>query len=395
MPDKNQFVPTKHTLAFLLLSSMLVLMGGAAVAPALPLISEAFPDTSEATISMIITLPSLVIAFVGFFIGGLADKYGNVKVLVVSLFLFFAAGVSGFFLSSIPDILVGRAVLGFALAGIMTTTTSLIILYYSGTQRTKILGMQSAAMGMGILVLETSGGALANINWRMPFLIYSLGLVFLVGVFFTMKEPSRQGSATGEARGPRKINRPVIVACCIGIFMIELITFLLPTKIPYLVSEMAPGSSTLTGILLGVMGLVSAISGFFYWRIVGGFHQMNGIAIAFAIIGVGFVLVGISDSMVLLVPAMVISGFGMGVAMPVFANWLAGAVPLATLGKVMGVYSMCLYTGQFLSSLAAVPLYVITGSYGGLFVVMGVVSVVLGAAYLSVHRLRPAPSGTS
>ncbi|WP_019176380.1 MFS transporter [Methanomassiliicoccus luminyensis] len=393
--DKEPFVPTKLTLVFILLSSMLVLMGGAAVAPALPLISEAFPGTSEATVSLIITLPSLVIAFVGFFIGSLADRFGNVKVLLASLFLFSAAGVSGFFLDSMTSILVGRAFLGLALAGIMTTTTSLIILYYHGTQRTKVLGMQSAAMGLGVLALETSGGALAGINWRMPFLIYSLGMVFLVGVVFTMKEPSRQGTAPGGSHGPQKLNGPIVLACCAGIFLIELITFLLPTKIPYLVSEMAPGSSALAGILLGAMGLISAVSGFFYWRIIGRFHQMAGIAIAFTIIGGGLVLVGTSDNMALLVVAMVICGFGMGLAMPTFANWIASAVPLSTLGKVMGVYSMCLYMGQFLSSLAAVPLYGITGSYSGLFAVMGIVSVVLAVIYLSAYRLRWAPSGTS
>lgn len=95
------------------------------------------------------------------------------------------------------------------------------------------------------------------------------------------------------------------------------------------------------------------------------------------------------------VPAMVITGFGMGVAMPTFANWLAGAIPFSVLGKVMGVYSMCIYIGQFLSSLAAVPIHGLMGSYGGMFLLMGLLSVALAAAYLSVHLLRRAPSGTS
>lgn len=393
--DKKPFVPTKLTLAFILMSSMLVLMGGAAVAPALPLISEAFPESSEATISLIITLPSLVIAFVGFFIGGLADKFGKVKVLVVSLFVFFAAGVSGFFLSSIPDILVGRAVLGFALAGIMTTTTSLIILYYHGTQRAKVLGMQAAAMGLGILFLETSGGLLAGISWRMPFLIYSIGLVFLVGIALTAREPSRQGPAHGEHMGPAKLDIPVVVACCLGISLIQLATFLIPAKLPYLVSEMSSGSAVLSGVVLGVLGLVSALSGLYSWRILGRFHQMTGVAISFSLTGVGLVAIGLAGSILAVVLATVITGFGMGLAMPLFANWLAGATPFPVLGRVMGVYSMCIYLGQFLSSLLAVPVIEVMGSYGGMYVLMGLFSVALGVIYLVAHLSRRSPSGIS
>jgi len=75
---------------------MMILMGGAAVAPALPLISQAFPDASETLISLIITLPALAIALTGFFIGALSDKFGKVPVLVASIAVFTIAGSSGF-----------------------------------------------------------------------------------------------------------------------------------------------------------------------------------------------------------------------------------------------------------------------------------------------------------
>ena len=57
----SNFRPTKLTLLTILLCSMLMLMGGAAVAPALPMINEVFPD-SDFLVSLIITLPSSAIA---------------------------------------------------------------------------------------------------------------------------------------------------------------------------------------------------------------------------------------------------------------------------------------------------------------------------------------------
>ncbi|MDD4133359.1 MAG: MFS transporter, partial [Methanocorpusculum sp.] len=110
--QNKTFHPTRWTLVFLLLSSMMILMGGAAVAPALPAISAAFPDASEAAISLIITLPALAIVFSGFFIGAAVDKFGKVRILAISLAVFTFAGVSGFFLTSLPAILVGRIILG-------------------------------------------------------------------------------------------------------------------------------------------------------------------------------------------------------------------------------------------------------------------------------------------
>lgn len=77
--SKDDFKPTKLSMITILLASMLMLMGGAAVAPALPSISVAFPDASESLISLIITFPSLAIAIVGLAIGHYLIKWEKSK----------------------------------------------------------------------------------------------------------------------------------------------------------------------------------------------------------------------------------------------------------------------------------------------------------------------------
>jgi len=378
--------PSRMSLAFILLSCTLILMGGAAVAPALPLISEAFPNDSEATISLIITLPSLVIAFVGFFIGGLADRFGTVRVLVLSLLVFTVAGVSGYFLSSLTTILIGRAILGFSLAGIMTTTTTIIILNYSGQARAKVMGMQSAAMGLGIMFLEMSGGALAGYGWRTPFLIYVLGVIFMFGVLAFVKEPSREESHDSLVQGPPKLIPYIVIACCVGVLILELTTFLIPTKIPYLVEETGSGAM-MSGLVLGVFGLVSAVTGLFHHRAVSGMHPLTAVAISFLLIGVGIALLGFGEGIEWIIGCMFLAGIGGGMIMPILGNWISLAVPLKLLGRVMGIYGMCIYIGQFMSSIVAVPvLDYAGGSYGGMFAIMGGVTVILAVVF-GVMRL--------
>jgi len=49
-------------------------------------------------------------------------------------------------------------------------------------------------MNLGILILETGGGNLAEISWCEPFLIYLVAFVIIIGVIFAVKE---MGSNTG------------------------------------------------------------------------------------------------------------------------------------------------------------------------------------------------------
>ncbi len=233
---KNTFVPTKWTLVFLLLAAMLTLMGGAAVAPALPLISEVFSDAPEFLISMIITLPSLAVACTGYVIGVACDKFGRRPVLLFSLVVFAVAGSAGFYLDSLWAILVSRIILGVGIAGLTTATTALITEYYTGASRVKVLGYQSAAMGFGILLLETCGGTLAEISWREPFLIYLVAFVIIIGVLFAVKEPGSEPRRSLRDNSV-KLNMKALLPIYLSIFIGMVISFLMPTKLPYLIAQ--------------------------------------------------------------------------------------------------------------------------------------------------------------
>ncbi|MDD2470979.1 MAG: MFS transporter [Methanocorpusculum sp.] len=380
--QNKTFHPTRWTLVFLLLSSMMILMGGAAVAPALPAISAAFPDASEALISLIITLPALAIVFSGFFIGAAVDKFGKVRILAISLAVFTFAGVSGFFLTSLPAILVGRIILGIGISGIVNTTTTLITDYYQGPSRVKVLGYQAAAMGIGVVILDTSGGFLAGISWRMAFLIYLLGLFILIGTLVTMKEPVRE--KVNMTRDAPKNKTPVgsIVLIYITLFLGMMLFFLMPTKFPYLIAEYVENSSALSGILLGILGIFSALIGTLYWRIAGRIHRMVNISLSFILLGAGYVLFGLSESMMIIVISVIIIGIGNGLLMPTVLSWLGVITPREIMGKVMGGYGVSLNLGQFLASIVAIPVIMISVGYGQMFFIFGVIAIILGVFYL-------------
>lgn len=177
--SQAQFGPAKGAVITLVLVSMLNVMGGAAIAPALPGISQTFPESSETIVSLVITLPSLAVAISGFFVGALADWLGKARTLHISLIVFAITGLLGLVLPNLETLLVGRFIMGIAIAGIATTTGALISEYFDDDMRAKVFGWQSAASGASVLVLETSGGFLSLLGWRAPFLVYLVGVFLL------------------------------------------------------------------------------------------------------------------------------------------------------------------------------------------------------------------------
>lgn len=382
----DSFRPTKLTLLAIMLCSMLMLMGGAAVAPALPLINEVFPD-SEFLVSLIITLPSLAIAVLGFAIGALADRFGKVRVLTLSLLVFVVAGVAGFFLDDLMAILVARFILGIGVGGVSATVTALIAEYYAGMDRAKVMSYQSAAMGVGVLILEYTGGSLAEMSWREPFLVYLIGVPILLLCILSMREPVRQVSSEAQVRHG-SANKGTIILCYVTIFMLMLMAFLVPTKFPYFLEGIGV-SSSVTGLFLGVHGVSNAVVSLMYRRFVQVISPFNLMGAGFIVMGVGLCLLMLSPTVVMAVVVMVLTGMAIGMIVPAVANTLASQATASTSGKIMGGYTTCLNLGQFSISLVSVPLFVLAGStYPNLFMVMGVVALIAGLAFLIGTRLH-------
>ena len=392
MQVAKQFKPTKPTLLTIMLCSMLMLMGGAAVAPALPLIEQVFPG-QDTLVSMIITIPSLAVALVGFAMGALADRLGKVKVLATSLVVFTAAGAVGFLMEGGSDtqlyiLLAFRFIVGIGIAGISSAVTALIAEYYTGMDRIRALSYQSAAMGVGVLILEYTGGLLAEFSWREPFLVYLIGVPILLMVLLTMKEPRREAIDPAERTVPeRKANKRLLTICYITIFVAMTMAFLLPTKMPtYLQTELAV-STSVTGLFLGVHGVTNACFSLMYRRFVQRLAPFTIIAIGFLLLAVALLTLEVSESIASSVVMMIVAGAGLGMVCPAVSNTLAGETTATTSGKIMGGYSTCLNLGQFSISLISVPLFAAVGSsYPVMFGVMAAVAIVACLAFVVMSR---------
>ena len=174
--------------------STLTVMAGAIIAPALPAMHAAFSDLPnvDLLVSLVLTIPGLFIVLGAPAAGFIVDSYGRKRLLGVSTFLFALTGSAGYFFDAMIAILIGRALLDIAVAGIMVSVTTLVADYYQGETRARFLGRQAVFMNFGGEVFTATGGFLADVTWQTPFPIYLIAFVILPFAVIALIEPKRE-----------------------------------------------------------------------------------------------------------------------------------------------------------------------------------------------------------
>ena len=401
MTQRKPFTPGKGALVALVLVAMLNCMGGAAVAPALPVISQAFPDTSESIISLIITLPPLAIAVSGLFVGTLADKFGKARTLIVSLVVFTLAGLSGFVLPSIELVLVGRFIMGVGLAGVTTASSALVSEYYDAHKRVKVYSLQNAATGIAVLTMETSGGFLALYGWHAPFLVYSIGIVLLIlAALFIREAPCHTANAAQESHpakesadrdlepesgsSRRKSVRYVMTICLIVAFLSQALSYLVPSKMPYLVLGFG-ANTAVSGIFLGVFGVSNIAGALLCTPLHNRFRRATIITTSFLMLAAGCFLMGLAPGIAFVLAGALLVGVGVGILLPLLMNWIAQVSTPQNSGKHMGAYATVFNLGQFFCTLFSGTVLALCGTHQSVFITAGVIGLLCAIAVVAAR----------
>lgn len=386
--SRKPFKPSTGTLVTLVVVAMFNVMGGAAVSPALPAMGEAFPQASETAISLVITLPPLAVAISGLFMGALADRVGKARTLVLSLAVFTVCGLSGLFLPTLESLLVGRFIMGVAIAGIAAASAALAAEYYDEEKRAKVYGWQSAASGVSVLVLETGGGFLALMGWRAPFWVYLAGLAGLVLALLFVREPDRSLARQMSGKGMGQVTRVAGVALVVSLvvaFASQTISYLVPSKMPYLVTAFGE-SSAVTGLFLGGFGLANIAGSLASAPLQARAPRSALTAGCFVSLALGCVFMAVAPGLWAVLVGAVLIGIGVGCVTPVLMNWVASTSTPENSGKRMGALATACNLGQFSCTLLSGCVLALGGGHPTVFAVAAVIALAGAVAAALAHR---------
>ena len=384
MDEKNQAL-RKLTL---LIGSTLTVMAGAVIAPALPQISREFADVPgiELLSRLVLTLPALFMGILAPLAGYLTDRAGRKKVLLFSLVLYAVAGTTGLYFNDFWWILAGRALLGIAVGGLITAIITLIGDYFDGEDRSRFMGLQAAYAGMGGLIFISLGGVLADINWRMPFLLYVVSLIVwfmaLVSVYEPehIKEIKKENGDDSDKKRNDKI--PSIIFLVYGItFFSALVFYMIPVQMPFMLSEMEGITNTKIGFAIAFVNVASVTTSVNYGRIRRKISFPAIMAVVYFLVFVGFMIISQSDSYIMMIVGVIFSGLGFGLMLPNINLWLISLAPAHMRGRLVGYLNMALFLGMFGSPIAIQPLVVLTDLYFTFFIV-GLVLFIVAVVFL-------------
>lgn len=367
-------------LTFTILSiSLLTVMAGAAMAPALGVIRSHFADKSSLMVQLIVSLPALTIITTNLFFPLLCRLMRTRTIAVTGLIMYVLFGSGVFFVDGIWTVLVLRALLGVSVGMIMPLSTGLLSYYFPPEQQPRLMGLAAFMSQAGGVIATLLSGLLANISWNCAFLVYLLGLPALVLVAVVL--PNTQLGTKKEGRPLASIMR--FAPSVIGMYLQMLLFFIFPTNfaITARANEALTGND-ITFIMVG-LDIIAAIVGVVFGWIMRNMGRIVKYMAPMTFL-IGYLLFAMGNETVLLLLGSFFVGLANGIGMP-YLNTIAsikGSKDAAI--TVMPLISAAMYLGQFTSPLIVNPISEAIGGTNAPYTVGVVISVIfLIQAYLS------------
>ncbi|NBC96143.1 MAG: MFS transporter [Deinococcus-Thermus bacterium] len=373
--------------AILLLASSLTVMSGATISPTLPSLQAHFADVAnvDVWVRLILTAPALLIALASPLAGAIIDRFGRRRMILAATLLYGLAGASGLVLETVAGLMIGRALLGLAVAGVMTTASTLAGDYFTGAERDRFLGFQASFMAFGGVVFLLMGGILADLHWRAPFAVYALAFALIPAMSIWLYEPARapRPSAAQAAQDARDAPVPVgLLALLYGLAVLHMVLFYaLPVQLPFLLQEIGIPGGTAAGAALATATLVAAVVSLFFRNLMAIASHRAIFAISFGAMGLGLVILWQAESYAVVLLAMVTAGLGLGALMPNYMVILMARAPERVRGRAVGGLTTSIFLGQFVSPLITQPLATAFG-LAPAFAAIGALSMAVAAVFV-------------
>ena len=359
------------------------------IGPSIPDILAAFdqPDSRAGLLVASGAIPGIVVAPL---IGVLADRFGRRPVLVPCLVVFGLFGGLAGLAPSFALLLLFRLLQGVGGAGLINLAVVIIGDHWTGAERARLIGRNSATLTVSLAVFPAVGGLLAEVGgWRLAFAPYPLALVTALVVWRRLPDVAlvpqpRVVTQLGDAA--RVLRRPLLFRATLAAFVIFFLIFgLYLTVLPVLLESRFGLSAAPRGFVLAAPALTSTCAALLVGRLRAAYGGRRLVLVGSASFAIAFVGIGLAPTLALLLLAAMVYGIGEGLSIPTYQDFVAGSAPSASRGAVVAVWVGAARAGQVAGPLAAGAALSALGA-GAAFTVGGALAFGMLAAQ---WRVRP------
>lgn len=339
---------SKQLMVSILSLSLLTVMAGAAVAPALGVIQAYFADINPLFVQMVISVPAIFIVITNFFFPRLCRAFGAETLVLGGLLLYTVGGCIAGAFSHIGLVLIMRALVGIGVGIIMPLSTGLLAFYFTPGEQEGLMGYSSAMNQMGGVVATLLSGLLANISWRASFLVYLMGFISIVlCLIFLPNDKVVQEGPQGEPKKNSDVfkeNYTYIVA----MFLLMTTFFVYPAN--FAMETVSDGfiPPQYIAVIMAGMDFVAFFGGLLFVRM----KLLCGNKMKFLAPGlffVGYLLLALVGGWIGTLVGSACIGFANGVGIPFIISEASMRLGRAAATTVMPLISAALYLAQFLS----------------------------------------------
>lgn len=367
----------KKIIAIGLLVMSMTMACNSALAPILAEVGKFFPDSSDAAIQIVLTIINLI-TLPMMIIEPFFEKYitkRDIAVIGTALMLV-GALLPQVLNSQLWMLYLASAIIGAGLSFVVVTSSSLISDYFTGIEKSRVMGFQSIFVSLGGTIIAKGSGLLTAMGgWKTGYLVFLMTLPIILVILFTVPRGEVLKVTETSEKGGISGSMIYFGALCLitGVFVA---TF--NTNIAMYIDAKGIGDANTAGTVAGIMQIVGIIGGLLLGTVVKMFKRFT-IGASILVMAAGTACVGLSTNFYVICLGALLVGIGFAIRNPGAVTFGANMVPAAQASLAIAIISASYNVGNFLSAFIVNPLAnAISSDISSRFIVSAVALAVIG-----------------
>ena len=314
---------------------------------------DAFPGYAPTTLQLALSFPALAGVPVALFAGKFVTWVSKKKLALFACLCFTLGGLGTFFLSTDwVAVLVTKTISGFGFALCSTLATSLLVEYYRGERRGRMIGYkQFVSCGAGML-FSFLGGVLVQFGWQYANLLFVIGFVSFFIIISQLPDTGPVKEDNGD-KAKLKLSKTVIYYG-LAILITVIATNTYYNSLSLRVVNEGLGTATNAGTAMSIFTIGGLCAGLAFGRLLPVLKRFTS-PLFYVGMAVCITTIGFTQSMLVVYICSFIHGFSFYTVTPHQTLIMCDSVPKTSHTLAIAIYAACIYLGMTLSPMIVIP----------------------------------------